>query len=262
MNMKIWMLGALALIITGCSSSVKSAETSAVPSGQMEQKADTMLFVGHKTVDAVPYLILRMNPEEAYVSMADSVIPSESDSEIALCVEAAFTGELSKTFKSTNIGGDYVIEGTFRKGYKCRANSGFLYADGRDVVISTLEDYKTWIEKARKNHGTLFQQILIVHRSKNVYRGFPIKPAMANIYRSACVMADGGFAVIQSQKPLPLRDFISALIDMDVSDALYLDMGTGWNYGWYRQTPASAPTKLFRYRTPYQTNWLLIKSKP
>lgn len=75
-------------------------------------------------------------------------------------------------------------------------------------------------------------------------------------------MADGSFAVIQSQKALPLRDFISALIDMDVSDALYLDMGTGWNYGWYRQTPASAPTKLFRYRTPYQTNWLLIKSKP
>lgn len=122
MHMKIWMLSALALIIAGCSSSVKSAETSAVPSEKTEQKADTMLFVCKETVDNIPYLILRMNPEAAYVSMADSVIPSEADSAIGLCVEAAFTGELGKTFKSTNIGGDYVIEGTFRKGYKCRAN--------------------------------------------------------------------------------------------------------------------------------------------
>ncbi|MDE5844542.1 MAG: hypothetical protein K2H44_04035, partial [Muribaculaceae bacterium] len=54
---------------------------------------------------------------------------------------------------------------------------------------------------------------------------------------------------------------IESLIKLGVSDALYLDMGKGWNYGWYRQTVVDSPIMLFEDRTRYQTNWLLIKAK-
>lgn len=222
---------------------------------------DTLLTVSNVEIDSMPFIVLRMNPEAAYISLADSVIPSETDTTIGLCVEAAFTGELLKEFKTTNIGGDYVIDGVFHKGYKCKANTGFLYADKKIYTISSSEHCEDWIEKAKKNGGTLFQQILIVQNGKNVYKGTPIKPTTANIYRSACIMNDGNFAVIQSSKALPLNDFINSLIEMGVSDALYLDMGRGWNYGWYRETVDSPAIKLFDYRTPYQTNWLLIKAK-
>lgn len=222
---------------------------------------DTLVALSNMEIDSMPFLMLKMNPEAAYISMADSVMPSETDSTIALCVEAAFTGELLKEFKTTNIGGDYVIDGVFHKGYKCKANTGFLYADKKIYTISSSEYCDEWIEKARENGGTLFQQILIVQNGMNVYKGTPIKPTTANIYRSVCILNDGNFAVIQSTKALPLNDFINSLIEMGVSDALYLDMGRGWNYGWYRETIGSQSIKLFDYRTPYQTNWLLIKAK-
>lgn len=222
---------------------------------------DTLLTVTHVDKDDMPFIVLKMNNEAAYISMADSVMPSETDSTIGLCVEAAFTGELLKEFKTTNIGGDYVIDGVFHKGYKCRANTGFLYADKKIYTISSSEHCDEWIAKAKENGGTFFQQILIVQNGKNVYKGTPIKPLTSNIYRSACILNDGNFAVIQSAKALPLNVFINSLIEMGVSDALYLDMGRGWNYGWYRETGDSPAIKLFDYKSPYQTNWLLIKVK-
>lgn len=250
----------LAFTLVGCVSSNKNTDVLEL-SNENEVAVDTMLFVDNAVVDSMSFIKLKMNHDVSYTTMADSIIPLQTDSTIALCVEAAFTGELLKDFKTTNIGGDYVIDGTFHKGYKCKANTGFLYADKTVFTISSSEHCAEWIEKAKKNKGVLFQQILILQNGKNVYRGTPIKQTTRNIYRAACIMKDGNFAVIQTEKAIPLKDFINSLIKLDVSDALYLDMGTGWNYGWYRSTECDSPTLLFNYRSPYQTNWLLIKAK-
>lgn len=259
--MRDLLLPLLILTMSGCTSSANNGSVDNYQDKDSLQKAVMLLLKSETQVDSVVFIKLQMNPEVAYISMADSVIPSEKDPTIALCVEAAFTGELLKDFKSTNIGGDYVIDGTFHKGYKCKANTGFLYADKSVFTISSSEYCPEWIEKAKKNNGVLFQQILIIQNGKDVYRGTPIKPITRNIYRAACIMSDGNFAVIQSEKAITLKNFINSLIKLGVSDALYLDMGTGWNYGWYRPTKCDDPTILFDYRTPYQTNWLLIKGK-
>lgn len=259
--MKSLIFALIALTIAGCSSSNKKGTDTLELTSERSSKVDTMLFVNNALVDSNPFIIMRMNKDVAYITMADSIIPSKADQTIALCVEAAFTGEQLKKFKTTNIGGDYVIDGIFHKGYKCKANTGFLYADKSAFTISSSEHCAEWIEKAKKNKCTLFQQILIIQNGRNVYRGTPIKPATSNIYRAACIMKDGNFAVIQSKERLPLSDFLDGLIKLGASDALYLDMGLGWNYGWYRETQQTHAISLFYYRTPYQTNWLLIKAK-
>ena len=123
----------MASLMSCVATSSKESLSESVESTEILQ--DTMLTVTEVNIDSVPFIILKMNREVAYISMADSVIPSEKDSTIALCVEAAFTGELLKDYKSTNIGGDYVIDGVFHKGYKCKANTGFLYADKRIYTI-------------------------------------------------------------------------------------------------------------------------------
>lgn len=258
--MKSLISAFIALAIVGCTSANKNSDTLELPI-EVSSQVDTMLFVENVIVDSVPFIKLQMNHNTSYIAMADSVIPSQADSSIAFCVEAAFTGELLKEFKTTNIGGDYVIDGIFHKGYKCRANTGFLYADKSVFTISSSVHCPEWIEKAMKNRGTLFQQILMIQNGKNVYHGTPIKPKTQNIYRAACIMNNGNFAVIQSKEKLSLSDFIESLIKIGVSDALYLDMGRGWNYGWYLESSKSPAIFLFDYRTPYQTNWLLIKAK-
>ena len=262
--MRILTIGVILLSLIGCSKN-SNAETNTSTDILLSQdenaSVDTLLLVESTDIESIPFVILRMNRNDSYITMADSVMPSVSDSAVALCVEAAFTGELLKDFKSTNVAGDYVIDGVLHKGYNCKANTGFLYADKTIYTISSSEHCEEWIGKAQKSGGSLFQQILIVQNGKNVYSGAPITPTTPNIYRAACIMNDGNFAVIQSIKALPLKSFIESLIKLGVSDALYLDMGKGWNYGWYRQTVMDSPIMLFEYRTQYQTNWLLIKAK-
>ena len=264
---------ALSLAFTACSGNIEHSSDS-IPSDEVvDSIADCAehielppaLKVSHDTVDSVEFIIMKMDPYRCHLTMADSVMPSKSDSTVLLCVEAAFTGELLKEFKTINVAGDYVINGKFHKGYKCKANTGFLCAlegsSGCTVIIGPTSECQEWLGKAKDFNGTLFQQILIVHNGKNVYKNTPIKPATQNIYRAACNMNDGGFAVIQSIAKLPLRQFISSLIKLGVKDALYLDMGTGWNYGWYRESPSSPAVELFKVRSTYQTNWLVIKAK-
>lgn len=220
--MKSLILGLGIFALIGCGSPNKKVYDSASLI-ELQTNEDTLLFVSHTQVDSVPFITLKMNYQTAYISLIDSIIPSESDSTIALCVEAAFTGELLKEFKTYNIAGDYVINGILHKGYECKANTGFLYADKKIFTIGSSENSVVWIDKAQNNGGSLFQQILIVHNGRNVYSGTPIKPNSENIYRSACIMNDGNFAVIQSLKALPLNDYIESLINLGVSAALYLD---------------------------------------
>lgn len=128
----IIMLSLLAM----ASCNTKSQETTTVDKvEETEQVPDTLIFESTAKVDSTNFVILRANPNTTVITMADSVIPSINDSTIALCVEAAFTGELLPEFKSTNVAGDYVIEGVFHKGYKCKANTGFLCTvNGRPFI--------------------------------------------------------------------------------------------------------------------------------
>lgn len=222
---------------------------------------DTLIYKSNVMAEDGSFLILRMNPAPCRVELTDSVIPNINDSTIALCVEAAFTGELLKEFKSTNVAGDYVVNGKLKKGYKCKANTGFLATVNGVPFIASADKLQEWLKGNHTDNYCMFQQVLLVQNGKDVYTGKPIKVTSKNIYRAACIMSDGNFAVFQSHENLSLGRFIRSLVNLGVSDALYLDMGTGWNYGWYRETRKDASVRLFESRTPYQTNWLLIKAR-
>ena len=224
-------------------------------------RVDTLIFVSEAEVDSIPFILLKMNPETAVVTFADAVIPSLNDSSVALCVEAAFNGQLLKEFQSSNVSGDYMIDGVLHKGYRTPVNTGFLATVDGVPFISSVSDYRQWLNETHSNTTCMFHQVLLVKDGQYVYSGRPIKPTSRNIYRAACILDDGSFVVIQSKAVVQLRQFILSLMQLGVSDALYLDMGGGWNYGWYRETTQSMSVELFKNKTPYQTNWLVVKAK-
>ena len=237
-------------------------ETVTLPKKIKQGSNDTLIYPSEKEVNGSKFLILTMNPRVCYVSMADNEIPDIDNKNIALCVEAAFTGEHLDTFKTTNIAGDYVIEGRLEKGYDCPVNTGLLCSlPGMKPQIANNLKIESWLKKAAEYGGNLFQQVLLIHNFHDCYNGKPIKRTSKNIYRAACILKDKQFAIIQSLYEISLGDYIKALSDLNVKDALYLDMGFGWNYGWYRETSKSKPVKLFEFRSPYQTNWLVIRTK-
>ena len=48
------------------------------------------------------------------------------------------------------------------------------------------------------------------------------------------------------------------LLDAGMSEALYMDMGPGWNYSWYREFPDSSVTWIHSVSLPSATNWLVF----
>ena len=223
--------------------------------------ADTIVTHARQNVAGDEYVVLTVNTAKAEISVADSIIPDINDPEVCLCVEAAFTGEKTDTFRSSNVAGDYVACGVLHHGYDCEANTGMLCSIDGKVAIAPLDSCAEMSARAVASGGSLFQQMLLIHNGKDVYRGHPIGRTDRHIYRSACITRDGGFAIIQSRYPVQLDKFISALLQMGARNALYLDMGMGWNYGWYREQPGDQPNLLFSVQSVYQTNWLVVKPR-
>lgn len=231
-----------------------------ITNGAAEKSAKAIEVTRH-TVAGNEYIVAEMDSDQCRVTMADSVLPDENDRSVLLCVAAAFTGEMLETFKASNVAGDYVIDGVARKGYECPTNTGLLFAPAEGVpTITTSENSKEWIARAQRERGAVFQQGLLVHNGEIVYINAPIKPERETVYRSACVMGDGTFAVIQSVGILALGDFIKGLVTLGARHAIYLDMGR-WCYGWYRENTSAEITTFSDFKFPYQTNWLVIKAK-
>lgn len=220
-----------------------------------------IVSVSEQSVGKNKFKIMAINTDSATVMVVDSAIPAIDDPKICLCVEAAFTGERLASFKTKNVAGKYVTSGKPRNGYRCAANTGLLCATGSSITIAPLAKSESLRRRAIDAGGSLFEQMLLIYDGKYAYTGRPINLSTKNIYRAACTGSDGKFAVIQGVTHMTLKTFIDGLMAMGVRDALYLDMGMGWNYGWYREKAGDTAELLFRVRSIYQTNWLVVRAK-
>lgn len=79
------------------------------------------------------------------------------------------------------------------------------------------------------------------------------------VYRALCEK-NGKLCIVESKKVMTYEFFVNCLNVLKVKHALYLDMGSGWNYAWYRdkegkiieQFPESKKSPNYKYRT----NWI------
>ena len=181
-------------------------------------------------------------------------MPSKSDSTIIFCCSASFTGQLLKDFNHRNIAGNHVSSGVYYHGYSCRPNTGaFVYYDGKFKFL--LHNYNEEMIKSSKCGGMGFGQNMIIfnHRTQPSFRNLSSK----FVYRALCEL-NGEICVIESIHVVPYSSFISSLEKLSVKHALYLDMGSGWNYSWYRDNNGVVK-EIHPYVHSYLTNWLVFR---
>lgn len=199
------------------------------------------------------------HPGTCHLDLITGVRPDTLDKTILFCAEAAFTGKIVDSFYYKNIAGDFVTQGEYHRGYECGANSGgfVYYKDGhwnffeKSVYQSKLRD--TTIQCA-------YEQAMLIHEGV-VHRPYLMKPSRQEIYRALCETQNGDLMVVTAKADMPYDLFVQGLIrELQVRNALYMDMGKGWNYSWYRNEDGSCTT-LFPIQkwTAYQTNWLVVK---
>ena len=79
------------------------------------------------------------------------------------------------------------------------------------------------------------------------------------IYRALCEK-DGRLCLVESKKIITYEDFVGQLKNFRIDNALYLDMGSGWNYAWYRDKEGKVverfPESKLAANYKYRTNWI------
>lgn len=90
-----------------------------IRSAYSQQENHAQLMRIETTTDLIIYY-----PQYSNIDLACGQMPQKKDNDVLFCCEAAFTGELLKEFKHSNIAGHHVSGGMFYRGYKCKPNTG------------------------------------------------------------------------------------------------------------------------------------------
>lgn len=193
-------------------------------------------------------------PEFSKIDMVCGQMPEFAQKDVEFCCEAAFTGELLADFKHMNIADNHICNGEMKRGYKCMANTGgFVWGKSGWKFME-----KASFPTTANGWNMGFCQLLIIKDGN----ARPIGTKMGknrNVYRALCEK-DGQLCVIESKKVMPYEQFVNSLKAYKVRYALYLDMGRGWNYAWYRDAdgkikelfPESKQASSYKFRT----NWI------
>lgn len=105
-----------------------------------------------------------------------------------------------------------------------------------------------------------FAQEMMIHDGAKVPTTRPL--GNKNVFRALCLDSDNHLALYESQGIVTFRNFIDALLSQGVKEALYTDMGQGWNYCFYRMNQSDkAPNYLHSSSLPYASNFITIKIK-
>lgn len=206
----------------------------------------------HKLVKVVDTCDLRIYyPEYSKIDLVCGTIPSKEDHSVIMIAEAAFTGELLEDFKHTNIAGDHISNGIREKGYRCKRNNGaFVFYSGTPNFL--YQNYSAEFDKAAQNGGCGFAQEMMIHHGREV--AHTRKASNENEFRALCLI-NGKVAIADSKGVMKFGDFISNLLKAGATETLYLDMGPGWNYSWYRDE-SGTPMEIHPISTKYATNWI------
>lgn len=119
--------------------------------------------------------------------------------------------------------GDFVVAG--KQIARGQRKKGFCAIIGNEVVIGSDED-TPYLDKAIKEKGYFFRQYPLVINGKMVEN----EPKGKSI-RRAIAMLDKQMLIVESRSRESFYDFAQALVDIGISDAIYLVSGD--SFGWY-----------------------------
>lgn len=184
-------------------------------------------------------------------------IPSVDNDSIVLAFAGAFTGTMFDK-GHFNIAGDHVSGGKRFKGYRCKRNIGAFTWSLISGPQFFYNDCSAALDKVSKEGGMGFTQEMMIYNGKAVKTTRPL--GNKNVFRALCLDKEGELALYESQGIVTFGNFINALLSQGVKEALYTDMGQGWNYCFYRlNADESSPKYLHDRPLPYASNFITLK---
>ena len=196
-------------------------------------------------------------PNYTRIDLATGTMPAKDEKGVVFVCAASFTGECLDEFCHANIAGHHVSSGVFHEGYKCGPNNGvFTWSakSGWHFYNYGHKNSEAPLRAIAKEGGMGFCQSLLFYEGKQFKGCF--KADRANRYRALSEIG-GRLCIVDCARSLAFGSFMSALKKLGVKNAVYCDMGSGWNYSWYRKEDGSVK-EIFTTPGRYTTNWIVF----
>ena len=192
-------------------------------------------------------------PEHTKIALACEERPSESDESITWCSGAAFQHAVEIGFSQENIEGDHAVDGTlYTSPHSHDGFAAFTFANGS--YSFEFDDPRRAIREAAEAGGSGFMQYALMRDGQAVMRFDRPRP---RCYRALAEL-NGSVCIIDSVNVLRPNEFLAELRRLGVRNALYMDMGPGWNYSWFRNASNQVVT-LFGIQVPWSHNWVIFR---
>ena len=243
MNSLKYTLIILAALLSNCCTNNKSTQMT------MENSNSALVMIDDSTVNG----LIVYYPQFNSIDLVCEKMPSQQDTNVIFCAEAAFTHELLDHFAHSNIDGDHVSGGKRYAGAQCKDNSG-AFAWFRDSSWTFVHgEYSELLDSVAAADGMGFGQAMIIYEGKSIR---PLWREGVNQYRALCEK-DGKLCIVDSRDKVSYEQYVTLLEAFAPRHALYLDMGVGWNHSWWRDDDGKVheihPTAS---NSRYCTNWI------
>ncbi|MCR5405041.1 MAG: hypothetical protein K6E91_14665 [Butyrivibrio sp.] len=246
----IFVIPAFIFIFMGLISQYHIAIPESIDASAM---ASEDILPGEKTTIYNTGTVYVFFPEYSKVDLVCQKRPSKSDASITWCSGAAFQHEVSIDFTQENVEGDHAVNGElYLSPYNKDAFAAFTFADGR--FSFEFDNPSEAIKEAADLGGSGFMQFGLIHDKKEVMN---FDRPRARCYRTMAEL-NGHLCIIDSVNMLHFDQFMEELHRLGVTNAIYMDMGAGWNYSWYRNASDRVVT-LFGLPVPWSHNWVVFR---
>ena len=192
-------------------------------------------------------------PEYSDIELVCEKRPKKSDDSITWCSAAAFQHTVSLGFTQENVEGDHAVKGElFESPYNKKSFAAFTFSDGNFAF--EFDEPSEAIKKAAAAGGSGFMQFGLIKDQQPVMN---FDRPRARCYRALAEL-NGHVCIIDSVNMLHFDEFMKELKRLRVTNAVYMDMGAGWNYSWYRNAADKVVT-LFGLPVPWSHNWIVFR---
>ena len=191
---------------------------------------------------------------DCQLDLACGNMPEIDQEDVVLCVAAAFTGKCLDSFSHSNILGPHISQGILYEGYDEEGGYAVFASWGEEKGFFELGNQKK-LEEVVEARGMAFTQYWVVKDGKGYN---PPRQTIKEEYYRCIAQMGGRTYVIESKEVVKFDYFVNCLLETGIENALYMDMGRGWNHSFYRE--GNGKVHILHSKThEYCTNWLVVK---
>ena len=191
---------------------------------------------------------------DCQLQLACATMPDTANQQVGLCVAAAFTGKCLDEFAHNNVLGTHVSEGVSYEGYEETPEHYAFFASwqGKKGIFEVATP--ALLQQLQAANGMGFTQYWVI-KHREVY--MPKRQKDKVEYYRCIAEKQGRWYILESSESVAYDVFLDCLQNFGVENALYLDMGRGWNHSFYRDAQGVLHV-LHPYAHPYCSNWLYV----